>query len=209
MKDSLANAVFEVRRETVGEAGNLGVDAVGRHVELAAQIRAEQLPPLLQAGCLTAAGGRQTDSACGTVDQIAVRESAKHHRRPRNTPVVGPRGVLHAGRDLDLLVASNDGPLTRGPPAREDRRASPVEVGEDLARVDVADGRVEDARRRGVVCRGMRVAWDLRATAAPCATSKRPPPTIPRAPAAAPKRLARVMPRRPSLCSPYEQNSRD
>lgn len=59
----MANAVFEVRRKVVAEAGNLGVDAFGWQVELAAQIRMEQLPPHLQTGCFTATGAGQTDVA--------------------------------------------------------------------------------------------------------------------------------------------------
>ena len=66
-------------------------------------------------------------------------------RRPRHSPVVRPRGVLHAGRHLDLLLLGHELPL-----AHAADHAALVEVAQDLLRIEAVHARVDGADRAGV-----------------------------------------------------------
>ncbi len=65
--------------------------------------------------------------------QVAL---AGAERRSGDAAVVGPGGELHAGSDLDLLVGRDDLPLADRPSARVASRRAPVEVAQDLVRVE-------------------------------------------------------------------------
>src|SRR6266511_5297592 len=63
--------------------------------------------------------------------------------RARDPPVVDPGGVMDARGDLALLVARDQRPLAKDAAAREAAGLPPIEVAEDLGRVE-AVGRMVD-----------------------------------------------------------------
>ena len=75
----------------------------------------------------------------GDADAVALLGS---QRGAWNAVVVGPRGVLDAGRDLDLPVARHELELPQRPPAREAARLSGVEVAHEQTRVEAVGLRV-------------------------------------------------------------------
>ena len=91
------------------------------------------------------------------VDRVRVRGAvverdpqplalAAAQRRAWDAPVVGPGGELHARHDLDLLVDRVQLPLAQHAAARQPARRAPVEVVQQLVRVE-AVGDVIDRRR--------------------------------------------------------------
>ncbi len=64
--------------------------------------------------------------------------------RPRNPAVVGPGRVLDPRRHLDLLVHRDDLPLPQHAAAWKPGRLAPVEVAEDVGRVEAVGGVVDD-----------------------------------------------------------------
>ena len=97
---------------------------------------------------------------------------------PGDAAVVGPRGELHAGRELDLLLAGGDRPLAQGAAVGQLARLAPVEVAQHRVRVEAVGGVVDLApAKAGVLavraCRGGAVhagmsCGSAAAAAAPC-----------------------------------------
>ena len=70
---------------------------------------------------------------------------ARPERRAGDAVVVGPGDVLHAWRDLDLLLARDDLPLAH---SADDRAL--VEIAQDLLRIEAVDARVDRPLRTQV-----------------------------------------------------------
>jgi hypothetical protein len=84
----------------------------------------------------------------GAVDEADPQplSLARTQRRPGHAPVVGPGGVLHTGRHLDLLVLGHELPL-----AHAAHDPALVEVAQDLLRVEAVRARVDRPNGADVV----------------------------------------------------------